>query len=293
MTTASYGSRLQAAVARHGRLCVGIDPHPAILDGWQLPHTADGLERCARTMVEAVAGRVVVVKPQSAFFEAYGSAGIAVLERVLADSRDAGLLTLLDVKRGDIGSTMAAYARAYLSDDSPLAADAVTLSPYLGATSVEAAVDQATRTGRGVYLLAVTSNPEASAIQQATGQDGETISQMVVAEAKAYNGRTTAAELAPSGHSTNAGDQRWGSVGVVVGATISPAITDDLGLDDFTGSILAPGFGAQGGSAADLRGLFRSCYDHVIPTSSRAIMGAGPRLDNLRSAVADAQANLG
>jgi orotidine-5'-phosphate decarboxylase len=283
MTTASYGSRLQAAVARHGRLCVGIDPHPGILDGWQLPHTAAGLERCARTMIEAVAGRVAVIKPQSAFFEAYGSAGIAVLERVLADARSAQLLTLLDVKRGDIGSTMSAYARAYLADDSPLAADAITLSPYLGAESLDVAIQQAIRTGRGVYLLAVTSNPEAAAIQQATtGRGQPTIGQTIIAEAKAYNAEHSGAE-----------QQQWGSIGAVVGATISPSVAASLGLDGFTGSVLAPGFGAQGGTAADLQQLFRCCYDQVLPTSSRAIMTAGPRLDRLRAAVADVQASLG
>ena len=157
--TDAYGVRLTKAVADRGPLCVGIDPHPGLLDAWGLPRTADGLERCARGMVAALGQQVAVFKPQSAFFEAYGSAGIAVLERTLSDIAAAGALSLLDVKRGDIGSTMDAYAVAYLSDGSPLAADAVTLSPYLGFGSLAGAIALAQGFGRGVYVLALTSNP--------------------------------------------------------------------------------------------------------------------------------------
>src|SRR5699024_1094039 len=155
-----YGSRLAAVVAERGRLCVGLDPHPAILQQWGLPVDPTGVERLARTLVEAVADQVAVVKPQSAFFEAFGSAGIAVLERVLSDIRTAGAVSLLDVKRGDIGSTMAAYAEAYLADGSPLAADAITVSPYLGFGALTPAVELARSTGRGLYVLVRTSNPE-------------------------------------------------------------------------------------------------------------------------------------
>ena len=158
--TAPYGPRLAAALAQRGPLCVGVDPHPAILDRWGLSADVAGLERCARGMVEALGHTVAVFKPQSAFFEAYGSRGIAVLERTLADIAAAGALSILDVKRGDIGSTMDAYAAAYLTDGSPLAADAVTLSPYLGFGSLSGAVDLARAQGRGVYVLALTSNPE-------------------------------------------------------------------------------------------------------------------------------------
>ena len=118
-------------------------------------------------MVEALGEMVPVFKPQSAFFEAYGSAGIAVLERTLADIEAAGALSLLDVKRGDIGSTMDAYAAAYLTDGSPLAADAITLSPYLGFGSLAGAIALADEAGRGVYVLALTSNPEGPQIQHA------------------------------------------------------------------------------------------------------------------------------
>ena len=173
--TAPYGSRLAAAVAERGPLCVGVDPHPAILDRWGLSASPAGLERCARTMVEALGETVSAFKPQSAFFEAYGSRGIAVLERTLADIAAVGALSILDVKRGDIGSTMDAYAAAYLTDGSPLAADAVTLSPYLGFGSLGAVIDLARSQVRGVYVLALTSNPEGRELQQARVTDGRSV----------------------------------------------------------------------------------------------------------------------
>src|SRR5436305_6416268 len=128
----SFGRRLDAAVDARGSLCVGIDPHAALLESWGLPDDATGLAHFADACVAAFADTAAVIKPQSAFFERFGSAGIAVLERTVAACRAAGALVLLDVKRGDIGSTMAAYAEAYLTPAAPLAVDAITVSPYLG-----------------------------------------------------------------------------------------------------------------------------------------------------------------
>ena len=277
MIGSSYGERLRGAVEKYGRLCVGIDPHPGILDRWGLPRDAYGLERCARTVIEAVAGRVAIVKPQSAFFEAYGSAGIAVLESVLADARQADLLVLLDIKRGDIGSTMDAYAAAYLAEDGPLAADAVTLSPYLGVGSLDGAIRLAEQTGRGVYLLAATSNPEGATVQQARTPHGSSIAQSVVDAAADRNAAAIAAG-------------EWGSVGLVVGATVDPATGPDLSR--FGGSILAPGFGAQGGTPDALRVLFGDAYARTLPSSSRAILDAGPDPAALRAAVEQTQQGL-
>src|SRR5689334_10233293 len=127
---APFGERLAATIDARGPLCVGIDPHPALLAGWGLADDVQGLETFALTVVEALGDRVAVLKPQVAFFERHGSAGVAVLERVLRDAASAGALTIADAKRGDIGSTMAAYAEAFLRDGSPLAADAVTVSPF-------------------------------------------------------------------------------------------------------------------------------------------------------------------
>ncbi|PPK63899.1 orotidine-5'-phosphate decarboxylase [Actinokineospora auranticolor] len=262
--TASFGARLSAAVGARGPLCVGIDPHPGLLDQWGLPRDASGLERFALTCVEALAGDVSVLKPQSAFFEAYGSKGVAVLERVIADARSAGALVLLDVKRGDIGSTMAAYAQAYLSDGSPLAADAVTVSPYLGFGSLDPALAEAERTGRGVFVLALTSNPEGATVQRAA-VDGRSVAQTVVDQAA----------------SRNAGAAPLGSVGLVVGATVSRT---DLDLSGLNGPILAPGLGAQGAGPADLARVFGPALPHVLPTSSRDVLRHGPDPAALRTA---------
>ena len=139
----TFGARLHAAIADRGPFCVGIDPHAALLPTGASTDDVAGLERFALTAVEALAPHVSVVKPQSAFYERFGSRGIAVLERVIAESRAAGALVLLDVKRGDIGSTSQAYADAYLDPASPLASDAITVSPFLGFGSLDPIVDTA------------------------------------------------------------------------------------------------------------------------------------------------------
>jgi orotidine-5'-phosphate decarboxylase len=264
----SYGERLSEVTAARGRLCVGIDPHPSVLDAWGLERTVAGLEACARGMVEALGESVAVFKPQSALFEEYGSAGIAVLERTLADLRDAGALSLLDVKRGDIGSTMAGYARAYLAEGAPLAADAITLSPYLGYGSLAPAIDLAIANGRGVYVLARTSNPEGDHVQLATGPDGRPVAQQVVDAAIATNAATGSGQFP-------------GPVGLVVGAT---RLETGIDLDAFNGSILAPGIGAQGGKLDDLPTIFGASLGHVLPTTSRGVMGQGPDAARLRQA---------
>jgi orotidine-5'-phosphate decarboxylase len=257
----SYGDRLEALIAERGPLCVGIDPHPGTLASWGLPPDAGGLEQCARGMVDALGGIVPVFKPQSAFFEVYGAAGIAVLERTLADIKAAGALCILDVKRGDIGSTMDAYAAAYLSDGSPLAADAITLSPYLGFATLDRAIELANQGGRGIYVLALTSNPEGPQIQHARTADGRTVGQFIVDEAASRNAVRSQQATA------------LGPVGIVVGATIGQTGTDFTVLN---GSILSPGIGAQGARAADLPAVFKEATRFVLPSSSREVMSAGP-----------------
>ena len=182
----SFGSRLAAAMDERGPLCLGIDPHPGLLDSWGLPDDADGLAAFADATLEAFTGVGAAIKPQSAFFERHGSRGIAVLERLLADARSAGVLTILDVKRGDIGSTMAAYAEAYLMDGSPLAADAITVSPYLGAGSLEPAFELAARTHRGLFVLCLTSNPEGPSVQHARAE-GEAVAAAVARDVAQRN----------------------------------------------------------------------------------------------------------
>jgi orotidine-5'-phosphate decarboxylase len=268
----SYGQRLSAATAERGRLCVGIDPHPGILRDWGLDLDASGLERCARATVAALGDLVPVFKPQSAFFEAYGSAGVAVLERTLADIRAAGALSLLDVKRGDIGSTMDAYAAAYLTDGSPLAADAVTFSPYLGFRSLDGAIAIAKAQGRGVYVLALTSNPEARTVQHSIAADGRLVGQLIVDEAAARN----------------LGED-FGAVGIVVGATIGATGIDFSRLN---GPILAPGIGTQGATVTDLQTVFGAALPLVLPSTSREILTAGPERTRLRTAATRALAEM-
>ncbi|MDR1790332.1 MAG: orotidine-5'-phosphate decarboxylase [Propionibacteriaceae bacterium] len=260
-----YFERLRGLQASRENICVGIDPHPALLAAWGLPDDAAGLERFSRTVVAALGEQVAAVKPQSAFFEQYGAAGIAVLEQVLADIKAAGAVAILDAKRGDIGSTMSAYARAYLADGSPLAADAVTLSPFLGPESLRPAVELAAQTGRGVYLLARTSNPEGAALQLARHANGVSVAQNVVNFANECN---------------QTGQESF--TGLVVGGTLT---TLDIDLSGFTGSLLVPGIGAQGGSISALSRLFGQTFSQVLPMAGRAILAAGPREADLVSAL--------
>lgn len=251
----SFGSRLLSALAERGPLCVGIDPHPGLLRSWGLDDDVDGLERFSRGVVDALAADVAVLKPQSAFFERFGAKGIAVLEQVVADARAAGALVLLDVKRGDIGSTVAAYAAAYLDPSGPLAADAVTASPYLGYGALSPLVETAREHDRGVFVLALTSNPEGASVQRAVTGDS-TVAQQIVDAAAADN--AAAAPLGP--------------VGVVIGATVGTLGVDVSALH---GPVLVPGLGAQGGTPADLRRLFGT-MPGVLPSASRSVLGAGP-----------------
>ncbi|HEU5485660.1 MAG TPA: orotidine-5'-phosphate decarboxylase [Microlunatus sp.] len=258
-----YGERLARLVGQRGALCAGVDPHPSLLSQWGLPVDAAGLERCARTMVEALGDLVPVFKPQSAFYELHGARGIAVLERVLADIRDAGALSLLDVKRGDIGSTMDAYAAAYLADGAPLAADAITVSPYLGFGSLTGTIELAEQNERGVYVLALTSNPEGRQVQHARAESGRSVAEEIVAAAAA----------------ANAG-RAHGDVGLVVGATIGRTGVD---LSAVHGSLLAPGIGAQGGTAAGLAAVFGDALPYVLPSASRELMNPGPDPARIRT----------
>ena len=270
-TPTRFGARLAEAVSRHGPLCVGIDPHAELLADWGLADDPAGVERFARSVIAALAEEIALVKPQSAFFERHGSAGIAVLERVLADARDAGLLALLDAKRGDIGSTMAGYVDAYLTDGSPLAADALTVSPYLGFGALRDVVTAASTSGRGLFVLARTSNPDSAEVQLAE-RDGRSVAQRIVDAASAHN----------------AGCRPMGDIGVVVGATHRHG----LALDELNGPVLAPGLGAQGATPADLAERFSEVTGVVLPSVSRSLLRAGPSDVALRDAARRWRAEL-
>ncbi|MEU8885861.1 orotidine-5'-phosphate decarboxylase [Streptomyces hydrogenans] len=263
--TLPFGTRLRSAMDERGPLCVGVDPHASLLASWGLADDIAGLESFTYTVVEALADTVAVFKPQAAFFERFGSRGIAVLERATADLRAAGGLVVMDAKRGDIGSTMAAYAETFLRKDSPLFSDALTVSPYLGYGSLKPAVDLARESGAGLFVLALTSNPEGAEVQRAVREDGRTI------------GATMLAHLAAE----NAGETPMGSFGAVVGATLGDLSSFDL---DINGPLLAPGIGAQGATPADLPVVFGDAVRNVVPNVSRGVLRAGPDASALRDA---------
>ena len=260
--SAGFGARLATATAARGPLCVGIDPHPELMASWELPRTADGLARFCDICIQAYAG-FAVVKPQVAFFEAYGAAGFAVLERTTAALQEAGVLVLADAKRGDIGSTMAAYAQAW-AGGGPLAADAVTASPYLGFGSLQPLLEVAAAHGRGVFVLAATSNPEGAGVQRAL-VGGHTVAQSIVDQAAAVN---------------RAALPERGSVGVVVGATLAE-VPD---LSALGGPVLFPGVGVQGGRPDTLKGLGGAVAGQLLPAVSREVLRAGPGVAAIRAA---------
>jgi len=268
MAEQTFSQRLVEAGQEYGRLCVGIDPHAALLEQWGLEDTVEGLHAFAETCVEAFAGHAAVVKPQVAFFERFGSAGFAVLEDTLAQLRKRGTLVIADAKRGDIGSTMAGYAAAWLAPGAPLEADALTVTPYLGVGSLDPAIELAARHGKGVFVMAANSNPEAVALQTGT-IDGKMLSQRMVDECAEYN---RADEPEYIGH-----------VGVVVGATVqTPPV-----LDRLNAPVLMPGVGAQGATMADAEAIAGEVGHLVFPSVSRSVLSAGPDVAELRKRVSD------
>ncbi|WP_314855066.1 orotidine-5'-phosphate decarboxylase [uncultured Microbacterium sp.] len=256
-----FGRRLRDALDQYGPLCVGIDPHEALLRAWGMDATPAGAREFGLRTVEAAAGRVGVVKPQAAFYERYGAAGFAALEEVIAAARAAGLIVIADAKRGDIGTTMDGYAAAWLAPGAPLESDALTLSPYLGTDSLNAAFSAATAHEKGVFVLAATSNPEASALQRARVDDEESVAERVAHDVAARN-------IGAPGS--------LGPIGLVVGATVDRRA---YGLSDIVLAgtpILAPGFGAQGAEPGDLGRLFGYVASQVVASESRSILSAGP-----------------
>lgn len=267
--TESFGQKLARVFASHGHLCVGIDPHPYLLGRWNLPDSGKGLREFGLRTVEAASGLVGIVKPQVAFFERHGSAGYDALERTLDAARTAGLLVIADAKRGDVGTSVEAYAQAWLRSGSPLEADAMTVSAFQGVGSLEAPMVLASELGKGLFVLAATSNPEAATIQTASTEVGEPIHVSVAASIVAEVNRSNAAPL--------------GSFGVVIGATVT---LSDYGIapsDLAATPILSPGFGFQGAGFAQIPTIFGSAAANVIVSSSREILEAGP--GGVRSAI--------
>lgn len=289
--TGTFGERLQGVFDRFGRLCVGIDPHSWLLRDWGLPDSAAGVESFGRRVVEASAGLAGIVKPQVAFYERFGSAGYEALERVLSDAREAGLVVIADVKRGDLGTSVEAYGQAWLSPGSALEVDAITVNPYMGVGSLASTIALAAAEQKGLFLLAATSNPEAAGLQQAVlaggAQAGLTVAASVLAAVTDINA------AAP-----NAATGTFGSVGVVLGATVD---LGDFGIDIHAPSsavitpVLAPGFGHQGADPSDLTTLFGGYAQGVIVSESRSVLSAGPDhvADEIKRRVTEAGATRG
>lgn len=273
----AFGDRLAEAFAERGRLCVGIDPHTHLLAAWGLPASAAGVREFGLIAVEAAAGRAGLVKPQVAFFERYGSAGYAALEEVIAAARAAGLLVIADAKRGDIGTSVTAYAESWLTPGSPLEADALTLSAFQGVGSIAEPMRLAEEHGKGLFVLAATSNPEAAAIQQAVVASGPragmSVARAIIEDVHAFNQQQP--------------PHAYGTVGLVLGATVDLAA---YGVDTAGPAfepafpVLAPGFGHQGARVEDAARLFGTLAPGVIVSESRGLLSAGP------AALADAVA---
>jgi len=262
----SFSRRLETTFSRHGQLCVGIDPHDQLLEDSGFATNPQGLADFCNSMLDALSGTVGIIKPQVSFFERYGSLGFKVLEDLCSQASSRGFLVIADAKRGDIGTTMSAYADAWLAKDAPFIVDALTVSPYLGVGALAPAVALASERGKGLFVLCATSNSEGRELQSAIGKQGS-VASMVVQEVQVLNGVSAQSKT------------RFGTVGLVVGATVK---LDALGLSDLNlaegapkSAILAPGFGAQGAKLSDAKHIFGANADNVIYTISRSALRDG------------------
>ena len=261
----SFGTRIEQAFAKYGQLCVGVDPHAQLLEEWGLPETVEGLKSFSLNVLEASIGRVGFIKPQVAFFEKYGAKGFAVLEQFAELAAAEDILVIMDAKRGDIGSTMTGYFDAWLGKEAPFICDALTVSPFLGIGSLAEVMSESLELGKGLFVLAATSNVEGKSVQRA--RVGEiSLSQDILRQLEDINSVSTSAGSV------------IGSFGAVVGATQNlsasglSVIQTEAAL---TTPILAPGFGAQGAALADARDLFQAGASRVIASVSRSVLTAG------------------
>lgn len=266
-----FGDRLGARVAATSPLCAGLDPSATLLADWELPDGPRGLEVMGRTLIEAVHERAAAIKPQVAYFERHGAAGLAALELVIDEARRAGLLVVADAKRGDIDATMAAYGSAWLDDASPLCVDALTVVSYLGLGAMDAVIEKASATGRGLFVVVASSNPEGRSIQEAVTSDGISVEDSLLQQLATRNLEET----------TTLG-RTVGSLGAVVGATRRAG---QLDLTSLAGPFLVPGVGAQGATPRDVGRLFSGCRaGTVLVNASRSILAQGPAVEKLATA---------
>ena len=261
----SFGTRIEQAFAKYGQLCVGVDPHAQLLEEWGLPETVEGLKSFSLAVLEASIGRVGFIKPQVAFFEKFGAKGFAVLEQFAELAAAEDILVIMDAKRGDIGSTMTGYFEAWLGKEAPFICDALTVSPFLGVGSLAEVMSECLERGKGLFVLAATSNVEGKTVQRARVGDN-TLSQDILRQLEDINSVSTSA------------GSLIGSFGAVVGATqnLSASGLSVIQTEaELTTPILAPGFGAQGAALADARDLFQAGASRVIASVSRSVLTSG------------------
>ncbi len=262
----TFSRKLETAFTGFGQLCVGIDPHAELLDEHGFDQSPDGLFSFSMQMLEDLSGVVGIVKPQVSFYERFGSHGFAVLEKVLYEASRAGFLVIADAKRGDIGTTMAAYTSAWLDKDAPFICDALTVNPYLGVGALLPAVTASLERGKGLFVLSATSNPEAISLQSAK-QNDLSVARSVADEVALLNGQTAQSKVS------------FGSVGLVLGATVDLASLGLANLNQHSEHhktpILAPGFGAQGAKLSEARTIFGSDADSVVYSISRTALRNG------------------
>lgn len=261
--TVPFADRLEAAVQhKNSRVCVGIDPRPSRLPtefrppaGASAEAVASAIARWATALLDVIAPLVPIVKPQIAFFEAYGAAGFHAFEQTVAAAQKRGVLVLSDVKRGDIGSTSEAYAQGHFGH---VGTDAVTLNPYLGLDTLEPYLHWCRTAGKGIYVLVRTSNPGAADLQDLDA-GGVKVHQHL------------AAQLAELGAGAGlVGASGVSAVGAVIGATY-PEELAALRRIMPSSPFLVPGYGAQGGGAEGCRGAFRPGGGGAVISSSRGI----------------------
>jgi orotidine-5'-phosphate decarboxylase len=266
----TFASRFREVRAKYGPLVWGLDPSGSILGDWGLGDTPDGLDRFADIALSAAVGTVGLVKPQAAFYERHGWRGMRTLQRLVSEARSAGLLVILDAKRGDVGSTNDAYAEAYLGADAPLQADALTVHPYLGVGAMDSFITRAHESASCLLIVTRSSNPEGRAVQSASSPSGRSVEEQLLVDIGKVN-----AELAP-GH--------IGPIGAVIGPT---HMDPELDLITSQAIFLAPGVGTQGASPEDVARVFGSCPDRVMPSASRTLLVGGPDLGRLRDTAQD------
>ena len=265
----SFAERFLDLADTRSPLCLGVDPAAELLKQWGLPHDATGLRRFCDITMEAMGDRVAVVKPQSAFFEQFGPEGMAELKRLVGMIQERGALALIDVKRGDIGHTLEAYADAMIGPESPFGGDAMTAVAYMGFGSLKPLLDKASRRGAGVFIVVRSSNPEGRALQDAKLPDGRTVATALADDITAFNATVTSGV---------------GPVGAVMGATIEGTATETLASLPRS-LLLAPGIGAQGATFDDMARNFGAATTRALPSVSRGILAKGPDVAELRKAI--------